>query len=570
MNDVDKCRKMEQAAPPMTEAELTELNALFPSYLFRRRKTREVWTTCCGVHAELPTTSEIMEAEHTREPEKTRYYCHHGVWSAMPPKPNPAPAACPFCGKVSPVKELGRTGNRDNLAAYRRAVVLRWYRGSLWARCYNLTKRYGAEELLTAKPGWSLRAVYRFTPGKVQRASKYSWLDQWSAYKEYDTRILRIGFKIPEYFPYCSELGMGYDIIGMEEIGKSPFRYCGAEVFLRKHPSNLLSYLGPCTACPRQVEMLTKAGMVDAVADLVLHQKINKRAFDWTETDPLKAFGLNKAEMKQFLDGGHDMDVLAAYKSLRRAKVPASFPELYDMHRRIGDTWFLRVTSRMRRCRVSSVRVMNYLEKARDEIKGTAFATAMEWWCDYIDAAELLGYDLKNPVFLFPKDLKAHHDEATKAALPFRESKRNADAAEKGRARCRSLSKRYTYSDGRWLIRPPVGAYEIVAEGKSLKHCVGGYADRHLNGKTTILFLRDRQSPGKSLVTIEMNGTKIVQIHGWDDERTACKANPKRKSPRELYAEFLGPWLAWLEAGSKRDKHGRPVMPKSKKAAGAA
>ena len=99
---------------------------------------------------------------------------------------------------------------------------------------------------------------------------------------------------------------------------------------------------------------------------------------------------------------------------------------------------------------------------------------------------------------------------------------------------------------------------------------MGGYADRHLNGKTTILFLRDRQSPGKSLVTMEMNGNKIVQIHGWDDERTACKANPKRKSPRELYAEFLGPWLAWLEAGSKRDKHGRPVMPKSKKAAGAA
>ena len=247
MKDEKRCCQMEKAAPPMTKGELGKLNALFPSYLFRRRRTREVWTTCCGIHGELPPESEILDAEHTREPEPRRYYCHHGVWSALPPKPKPEPMTCPFCGKVSPVKELGRTGRRDNLAAYRRAVVLRWYRGALWARCYTLKKSYGSEEMLTAKPLWALRAVYRFVPGKVIYAYKYSWLDQWAGYKEYDTYALRLGFKIPEPFPYCTEYGMSYDIIAMEEIGKSLFCYCEAEKFLQKHPNHLMGYLGICT-----------------------------------------------------------------------------------------------------------------------------------------------------------------------------------------------------------------------------------------------------------------------------------------------------------------------------------
>ena len=37
----------------------------------------------------------------------------------------------------------------------------------------------------------------------------------------------------------------------------------------------------------------------------------------------------------------------------------------------------------------------------------------------------------------------------------------------------------------------------------------------------------------------------------------------------KLYADFLEPWLAWVQAGSRRDKAGRPIL-KAKKNAGAA
>ena len=104
-----------------------------------------------------------------------------------------------------------------------------------------------------------------------------------------------------------------------------------------------------------------------------------------------------------------------------------------------------------------------------------------------------------------------------------------------------------------------MGVNEIAAEGKALKHCVGGYAERHLSGSTTILFLRDRRRPGKPLVTIEMRGKEIAQIHGYRNDLYA------KADPREKYAEILEPWLAWLAAGSRRDKRGRPIQPRKKK-----
>ena len=274
--------------------------------------------------------------------------------------------------------------------------------------------------------------------------------------------------------------------------------------------------------------------------------------------------------MKEFLSIKYEpLTILRSYKQLRRNQIPCGLRELNDFHDAITGTGHFKQTVKlMVRYRLTPKKLRSYLERERardDSRKNWVFSTGAGWWCDYIDAAEFLGYDLQNPVFLLPRDLKEHHDRATEAATAVREAQLESKNREKERERCRKLAARYTYTDGQYLIRPPVGAAEIVAEGKALKHCVGGYADRHINGRTTILFLRDRARTGRPLVTIEMNGNDIVQIHGWDDERSACKDNPKCESPRKLYEEFLDPWLAWLKAGSKRDKSGRPVLRKKRK-----
>ena len=63
---------------------------------------------------------------------------------------------------------------------------------------------------------------------------------------------------------------------------------------------------------------------------------------------------------------------------------------------------------------------------------------------------------------------------------------------------------------------------EIMNEGQMLHHCVGGYATRHLERGTTILFLRANETPDKSYYTIEVRNIdtcpNVVQIHGFGNK----------------------------------------------------
>ena len=229
---------------------------------------------------------------------------------------------------------------------------------------------------------------------------------------------------------------------------------------------------------------------------------------------------------------------------------------------------------RMREHGVSIGKLLRYMEK--NCLGKRTISSALDAYVDYLVAAEGVGLDLNNPIFLMPRDFEEKHDQVTSAwSAVLAERRRKAEAErraavaeerkkqlERFRGRVKSLARRYTYTDGELLVRPAANAEEIVREGKLLHHCVGGYADRHISGATTILFLRRRSAPGKPLCTIEVNGNSIRQIHGWDDERTACADNPEREDPREIYGAFLDEWQRWLESGSKRDKAGRPIIKK--------
>lgn len=78
-------------------------------------------------------------------------------------------------------------------------------------------------------------------------------------------------------------------------------------------------------------------------------------------------------------------------------------------------------------------------------------------------------------------------------------------------------------------------------------------------GVVTILFLRKVREPNTPYVTIEMDGNQIRQIHGYGNERSG------EESPRKVHKDFLDTWLAWLKAGSRRDKVWKPVLLEKKR-----
>lgn len=88
----------------------------------------------------------------------------------------------------------------------------------------------------------------------------------------------------------------------------------------------------------------------------------------------------------------------------------------------------------------------------------------------------------------------------------------------------------------------PKSVQEIIDEGKRLNHCVGGYAQRHAEGRLTILFLRTTDKPDVPYYTMEVNTEgRIIQCRGY---RNNCANNPK---PQDII-DFENEYQDYLDA----------------------
>lgn len=561
--------KLVRLAPALTDGEKKQINAMFRPYIFRRSKTGEVWTSCCGKHTKLAGDMtdaewELLQAPHCREP-KNRYD------NAPESKRR---VSCPWCGAEASVKEIRYTGKRDKLWSFRRVVALRQWRGSLWACAYDCQKGYRFQEEFASLPEMKLLGVYRFCPGKAEGGTRPWWNPHrpmgYTQQTELDKKYM---WRIPRPFCRCNEYGLGYEVIGLSEVGKSAFRYCGVEK-LQRAGCDLIRLLTACCLYPAQIEFLQKAGMEEAVYSLVENRIKNAMAIHWDAKDRRDFLGITPKEVQWLRDekiqSWERVNGVAIWRRMHGSRGESDLKDCVRLAREHVDAKQRnRILKRMKAQDVSVGKLLSYME--REGSKRGAMARALSAYADYLLAAEGIGLDLSNPIFLLPKNFEEKHDLVTAAWSALQterrqeaDAKRRKEQQEKFRKRLQKLAVRYTYTDGELLIRPAASAEEIVREGKLLHHCVGGYADRHISGATTILFLRRRSAPGKPLCTVEVDGNRIGQIHGWDDERTACRDNPERRSPREIYRDFLDGWLAWLEAGSPRDKAGRPKIRKKK------
>ena len=567
MTRQEEAERFAKKAPPLNQAERDAINALFPTYIFRRSKTNEAWTSCCHRHETLLEVTrsqaeyEVLIAPHQREPRDL----FEGA-----PKEN---VECPFCGRMAIVKDLRYTGKRNNLSRWRRAVVLRWYRGALWARAYECGKHYNDGYSLTGEPDCHLVGVYRFKPGLAESAIRYCsyWKHPFIHIVRQDGPLTKGRWHIPNPFYANAEYGIGYSVIGLDEIQKSPFRYCMATE-AEKATNKFLQFLTACCFYPRQIEMLMKADMCDVVLDLIERGVKHAAVINWDEENPAKAFSLNRQEMKAFLNTSRDIRIVELYKKLK-GRVPLT--ECADW---ITKDVNIKGTFRAaKKWNLAPEKLMRYLDGNVGCARYgglSSLGSSLKYWEDYLTAAEALGYQLHKENVLLPKNLGAAHDSATSKHQSKMEQERKKAQAEKDRLaalayeeRRVELEKKYGFNLDGYVIQVPSSKDAILDEGRKLKHCVGGYADRHMRGDLTILFMRNAKRPDKSWLTIEMSGNQLVQIHGFKNEGVYTTKGRFAPDPAEVYKDFLDTWLDWLKKGSKRDKDGNPKLPRKKGAA---
>lgn len=144
---------------------------------------------------------------------------------------------------------------------------------------------------------------------------------------------------------------------------------------------------------------------------------------------------------------------------------------------------------------------------------------------DYIDQCRKLGYDTHDTAIGLPHDLLTAHERFSQIIRYQECEKDKQEFAKRIEAR-----KVFEYESGDLILRQPQCYEEIIAEGKALCHCVGGYAARHAQGKTNIFFIRKKSEPLKPYYTIEVsNDFKIVQCYGY-------RNNIEQEKPDEIKA----------------------------------
>jgi len=92
--------------------------------------------------------------------------------------------------------------------------------------------------------------------------------------------------------------------------------------------------------------------------------------------------------------------------------------------------------------------------------------------------------------------------------------------------------KRFEYfDDEEYCVIAPKSPKEIVLEGKFLEHCVGGYVNRVVHGKTNILFLRKKKQINSPLMTLQLSNGEIPKI------TMACGRHNRR--PEKNTSEYV-------------------------------
>lgn len=537
------------SAPKLRKKDVDAINALFTAYVFRRQKTGEIWTTCCRKHVTLPADHPIWYEAHESEP---RRWERPSAW-----RDGKAPrTTCPICGRKARIKDTRYSGQRKNLWEEQHVVVLRAVKGVLWACAAWVEKDYEREDLC-APPYAKGGSTYRFGKDAV------TWV--WTDWYYGPQTLHREPYKalnketVAKPFNWTAQWGDGYYVIGLDELKKTRIAYCGGEAFL-KEPCDFVKWLHLAFARPRQVEMLHKFGLDEVVTDLLNRGKKNVALFDWKEPDPRKSFDMTFDELRAAKDAEASVDDMILYKVLRKRGMRKEWEYLTQLREFFGHETE-RAVRAVTRHGVTPSKLYRYTKRFA---KGRGHSQIVQLWLDYVRMAENLGWSLNEESVLLPKDLRRRHDEAAaeeNERLHQIYIREHAEELAKQQKQLAKRHRRYDFELNGYMIRLANDPQEIIAEGKTLKHCVGGYAERHMSGRTTILFLRQSDAPGVSLYTIEMNGTELRQIHGYRNEKDGAP------NPRKTMAWLLAPWLAWIAAGSKRDKQGKPKIPQAAKTA---
>ena len=138
----------------------------------------------------------------------------------------------------------------------------------------------------------------------------------------------------------------------------------------------------------------------------------------------------------------------------------------------------------------------------------------------YVDYREMLerarNGDDPTEIEKWPPDLRAAHDRLT-VQLKYEDDKKYQKEFDAVAEAWRAIE----WTDGDLCAVLPKSNRDLIDEGETLNHCVGGYGEKHCSGKL-IIFVRHYRRPERSYFTLNVDVTgklpREIQLHGYGNE----------------------------------------------------
>lgn len=346
----------------------------------------------------------------------------------------------------------------------------------------------------------------------------------------------------------------GFHIIGFKEaLEKSNLKYSCADILLKKEtpyglPFQLVSYLKFYCAYPVITEKLVKEGHDNILMRYINGSRSTSGIFNFHAQTVPEFFKINK-ESYRFL---RDLSVqpvnehqLRALQFMNEKNISLTKDNYDFVSAALNYEFELAIMLKFK----SFKKCVSYAKK-QSMLCGCAYSFATNivhnffmTYSDYISLGKKLNYDFASESVVFPQNVSIAHQEQIEfeRQQELEEEKRKYKNFEK---RLKRLKKKYTFSDGKFLIRPAENSDELLIEGNELHHCVYScYKDRYMEGDTDILFIRNCQEPDKPFYTLEYKNGNIVQ----------CRTYHNKERTREV-ANFLDKWKSFLKSNKTNTK----------------
>lgn len=416
------------------------------------------------------------------------------------------------CGSISMAKNI--KFGRKNLFE---SACLYWFEveeGVLTCRGYYISKEFSDYK----KPfcNYSLQAIYKFPYGEkskmylrnyytsntlMERATVFKFNTGWLA-----NNLVYIGnFK--------------------KALCKTQYKYM-PYFYNRYFDENIVKELS-IFSNNTYLEQLYKVGFKNIVKSKI-KGKSTENSLNTRGKDIYSVLKLKKENLNELRRGGAENvtpRLLKIYQMQIKDKSNLTIEELKSILNKYELETIIKINKYVKLRKIS-----NYLEKQFEKSNDSKIHKESRihlsiLYKDYLDMAKMLNKDMKDKSVLYPKSIKQAHDKLVKLV----KVEKNKILDKKIEKRLESINSKYSFEYKNLFIRAASSTEELIKEGNKLKHCVAvNYTDKYANGKTIIMFIRNKDKPLEPYYTVEIYKNSIYQVRGY-----------KNKSATEEVEEFV-------------------------------